>query len=386
MVSRFEFATVQRIIFGQDTLLEAGLLTRKLGTRPLVVTGRNRSRCRVLLELLAAQGLSPVVLGLAGEPTVMDVRLGAAQARAKKVDVVVAFGGGSALDAGKAIAALAVNSGDPLQYLEVIGQGRALEHPPLPCIAIPTTAGTGSEVTRNAVLASPEHGVKVSLRHEAMLPRVALVDPNLTLDLPPEITASTGMDALTQLIEPFVCRKANPMTDVLCAEGVRRVAKSLHQAWENGQDQGAREDMAMASLLGGLALANAGLGAVHGLAAPLGGLHPVPHGVACAALLPPVMEANLGALYAQGSPSPLLGKFQELGRLLTGNPEAQAADGVCWVTALAEDLQIPRLREYGLDKRDLALIAERAQNASSMKANPVSFDSEALVAILAKAL
>jgi alcohol dehydrogenase class IV len=383
MVTRFEFATAQRIIFGAGVIQEAGSLAKLLGQRPLVVTGRDVSRSHGLLDLLRAQGLEPSIFSLGGEPSIADIRQGSAQARAGNADLVIAFGGGSALDAGKAIAALAVNRGDPLHYLEVIGQGQPLECHPLPFIAIPTTAGTGSEVTRNAVLTSPEHGVKVSLRHEWMLPKVALVDPGLTLAVPPGITASTGLDALTQLIEPYLSIKANPMTDALCMDGIRRAVRSLHRVWEHGDDLEAREDMALASLFGGMALANAGLGAVHGLAAPLGGLRPIPHGSACAALLPHVLEANLRACRPGDQ---VLTKFRELARVFTGDPQAEPLDGVRWIQALVEALQIPGLGDFGLTTADLGIIAGRALAASSMKANPVKLDQQALVDILAKAL
>lgn len=383
MVTRFEFATAQRIIFGCGVLAEAGALALALGRRPLVVTGRDPSRSLALLDLLRTQGLSPSSFALAGEPALDDIRRGAAQARAGGNDLVVAFGGGSALDGGKAIAAMAVNGLDPLPFLEVIGQGRTLEQRPLPCIAIPTTAGTGSEVTRNAVLASPEHGVKASLRHPWMLPQVALVDPALTLGVNPEVTASTGLDALTQLIEPFLSARANPMTDALCRDGIRLAVRSLERAWREGADLEARTDMSLASLFGGLALANAGLGAVHGLAAPLGGLAPVPHGAACAALLPHVLEANLAAC-GPGHPSRV--RFAELALLLTGDAGAGPEDGVRWVADLAGRLRIPRLSSYGLGPADLDLVAERGLAASSMKANPVPLDRAALTAILGKAL
>jgi alcohol dehydrogenase class IV len=382
-VNRFEFATAQRIIFGPGVLAEVADLALGLGRRPLLVTGRNRGRSEPLLERLQARGLRPTRFALAGEPTVEDARAGSAQARADQADLVIAFGGGSALDGAKAIAALAVNDGDPLRYLEVIGQGQALEHRPLPCIAIPTTSGTGSEVTRNAVLGVPDQGVKASLRHPWMLPAVALVDPCLTLGVPPEVTASTGLDALTQLIEPYLSIRANPMTDALCLEGLRRASRSLGRAWAQGEDLEAREDMALASLLGGLALANAGLGAVHGLAAPLGGMTRVPHGVACAVLLPHVLEANLRTCLPA---SPTLARFGELARLLTGQPDAGPLDGVRWVQALVAGFGLPGLGRYGLDAADLERVAERGLAASSMKANPVPLSREALVAILAKAL
>ena len=212
-------------------------------------------------------------------------------------------------------------SGELLDYVEIIGRGQALTKPSAPFIAIPTTAGTGSEVTRNAVLASPEHRVKVSLRSPLMLARVALVDPELTYDLPPALTASTGLDALTQLIEPFVCLRANPMTDGLCVEGMRRAARSLRVAFTDGQNKSAREDMAVASLFGGLALANAGLGAVHGFAGPIGGMFPAPHGAVCAALLPHVMTANIRALRQRAPGSEALRRYDKVARLLTGSTQ-----------------------------------------------------------------
>ena len=236
-----------------------------------------------------------------GEPTIEDARRAAAHA---DVEIVVAIGGGSALDLGKAAAALIANGGDPLRYLEVIGEGRPLERPSLPCVAIPTTAGTGSEVTRNAVLGSPTHGVKASLRSPHMLPAVALVDPELTYDLPPALTASTGLDALTQLIEPFVSARANAFVDAICRDAIPRVIAALPKAFAG--DRAARADMAYASLCGGLALANAGLGAVHGFAGPIGGRFPAPHGAICAVLLPHVVAINAART---GDP-----KFAELAR------------------------------------------------------------------------
>ena len=224
---RFEFATATRIVFGPGTLNEVGKLAAEMGRRALVVTGRTPARAVPLLERLAAQGLETVTYPVSGEPTVEVVRAGVALAREAGCDLVVGFGGGSVLDAAKAISILLTSGGDPLDYLEVIGRGQPLTRPALPCIAIPTTAGTGAEVTRNAVLASPEHQVKVSLRSPLMLPRLALVDPELTLTLPPAVTASTGLDALTQVIEPYVSNRPNPLVDAACREGLRRAARSL---------------------------------------------------------------------------------------------------------------------------------------------------------------
>jgi alcohol dehydrogenase class IV len=383
---RFEFATANRILFGSGVVRDVAPLAAALGRQPLVVTGRNASRAEPLLIQLRDHGLDPTVLGVAGEPTVDDVLAGVAPASASACDLVIGFGGGSVLDAAKAIAALLANGGDPLDYLEVVGHGRPLTKPSLPCIAIPTTAGTGAEVTRNAVLGSPEHRVKASLRSPLMLPTVAVVDPELTHTTPPDVTAATGLDALTQCIEPFVSPRANPLTDALCREGMQRAARSLHRAYLDGQDAAAREDMALASLFGGLALANAGLGAVHGFAGPIGGMFPAPHGALCARLLPPVMRANLQAMQQRAPDSPALARYTEVARLLTGDPEAQAVDGAAWVNDLVDALRIPRLAAYGIAPADIAEIVHNAQQASSMKANPIQLTGDELTDILQHAI
>lgn len=381
---RFEFATASRIIFGAGAIVQAGSLAKEYGHTALVVTGRDSTRAKPLLTALSA--LEVVPFPVEGEPDLEMIRRGAALARREKCDLVIAFGGGSALDTGKAIAAMVTNDGDVLDYLEVIGGGKSLARSPAPFLAIPTTAGTGSEVTRNAVLTSPEHHVKVSLRSPLMLAKVALVDPELTWDLPPAMTASTGLDALTQLIEPCVSSRANPMTDGLCLEGIRRAARSLRAACENGRNAAAREDMAVASLFGGLALANAGLGAVHGLAGVFGGMFGAPHGAICAALLPHVMEANLAALRSRDSANPSLARYEEVARLLTGRNNARADDGVQWVSRLVSDLQIPKLGTYGLTPPHIATLVEKSKNASSMKPNPIVLTPAELAAVAEKAL
>jgi alcohol dehydrogenase class IV len=290
------------------------------------------------------------------------------------------------MDAGKAIAALAANGGDVLDYLEVVGSGQALVQPSIPFIAIPTTAGTGTEVTRNAVLASPEHRVKASLRSPLMLARLAVVDPELTYDLPPAITASTGLDALTQLIEPYVSSRSSPMIDPLCLDGIGRVARSLRRAHEDGSDKEARLDMSLASLYGGLALANAGLGAVHGFAAPIGGAFDAPHGAVCAALLPHVMEANVHALRARAPESPALARYKDVARILTESDGASPEDGIEPVRRLCADLRIPPLGSYGIGADHAQPLAEAASRASSMKANPILLTREELSEILVRAL
>ncbi len=383
---RFEFATPTRIIFGQGVIREIGPLAKSLGQRTLVVTGSTSRRAEPLLVLLQEHGIDGFTFSVPGEPEVQTIQDGFTAAKRGRCDFVIAIGGGSALDAGKAIAAMMTNPGDPLDYLEIIGRGKPLQQPPAPFIAIPTTAGTGSEVTRNSVLASPEHRLKVSLRSPLMAPRIALVDPELTLDLPPDLTASTGLDALTQLIEPYVCNRANPVTDALCLEGVERAARSLRVAFGNGRDTQAREDMSLVSLYGGLALSNAGLGAVHGLAGPIGGMFNAPHGAVCAALLPGVMEANLVALELRQPASPALLRYEKVARCLTGNASATARDGVAWVRQLVADLRIILLGQYGITAAHIPEIVEKAAHASSMKANPIALMTEELAGVVQRAL
>lgn len=383
---RFEFATAGRILFGPGTLNEIGPAAKALGARAFVVTGRDPARAAKLLTLLAREGVSAMTFAVSGEPTTDLVLAGVGQARAAGCDLVIGCGGGSAIDAAKAVAALLGNEGDLFDYLEVIGRARPLPRPGVPCVAIPTTAGTGAEVTRNSVLASPAHRVKVSLRSPHVLPRLALVDPELTLDLPPAITASTGLDALTQLIEPYVCARANPLVDALAVEGIRRVARSLRRACEDGRVAAAREDLALASLFSGLALANAGLGAVHGFAAPIGGMFPAPHGAVCAALLPHVLAANVRALRARQPGSPTLARFDALARLLTGRAQAEAEEAAAWVRELCRALAVPPLRTYGLGETDVPAVVEKAAQASSMKANPVALTTAELADILWRAL
>ena len=384
----FEFATAGRIIFGAGALSQAGRAAAALrpGARALVVTGRDSGRAAPLLRQLAAQGVSTAGWTIEAEPTVDLVRTAMEVARSGGCNLVVGFGGGSALDVGKAVAALLANPGDPLDYLEVIGRGRPLTAPSVPFVAIPTTAGTGSEVTRNAVLGSPEHKVKVSLRSPYMLPALAIVDPELTMTLPPDVTAATGLDALTQLVEPFVCNRANPLTDAICREGLGRAARSLRRACEHGDDPAAREDMALASLCGGLALANARLGAVHGFANPIGGLIPVPHGAVCARLLPVVMAVNVRTLQARQPGSSALARYNEVARILTGDPAATAPDGVRWLADLGAALSIRPLGAYGLQPADFPVLIERASAATSMQGNPVSLTPDELREILEKAV
>jgi len=335
---------------------------------------------------LHSAGVGCTPFGVEGEPSLDTVTEGVAAARRERCDLVIACGGGSAIDAGKAIAALVSNGGNLMDHLEVIGAGKPLLCPPIPFIAIPTTAGTGSEVTRNAVLAAHEQKVKASLRSPLMLPKLAVVDPELTYDLPQGVTASTGLDALTQLIEPYVSVRSNPMTDGFCAEGIRRIAAALRRAYSDGHDAQARADMSFASLLGGLSLANAGLGVVHGFAAPVGGMFPAPHGAVCAAILPHGVETNIAALRRREPGSRYLRRYETVARILTGNENAAPEDGVDWLRRLCADLETPPLRNYGVRAEDASTLVAKAAKASSMKGNPIVLTSDELHAVLEKSI
>jgi alcohol dehydrogenase class IV len=382
----FEFATATRIIFGAGAFKNAGALAAGMGQRALVVSGLEIERSQTLLQALAEKAVTPTLFTVKGEPDLATIRAGVDLVRTQGFDLVLGWGGGSAIDAGKAIAILANNPGQVLDYLEVIGRGQALQAPSLPFMAIPTTAGTGAEVTRNAVIAVPEQGVKVSLRSPLMLPKLALVDPEQTYSLPPGLTASTGLDALTQLIEPFVCKIPYPLVDAICREGMRYSARSLRRAYQDGSDAAARENLALASLFGGLALANAKLGAVHGFAGVLGGMFPAPHGAVCARLLPLVYRLNIQAMQLRQPDHPALERYLEIGRILTGDPQAGLEQGVAWLEALCWDLGVPPLRAYGLSQADFETVIEKSAVASSMQGNPIKLTAAELRTVLERAL
>ena len=382
---RFEFATSNRIIFGPGTCFEVPTLANQLGRCALIVTD-SRERVKPLLDELILQGLSNIVYMVEREPNIQSVLMAMRNYIDSNCDLVIGFGGGSTLDTGKAVAALATNPGNPLDYLEVVGLGQTLEKPSAPFIAIPTTAGTGSEVTRNAVIAVPEKRVKVSLRSPFMLPRIAVVDPELTLSLPPEVTASTGLDALTQVIEPYFCNTPTPLTDSFCRDGITLSCQSMLKVYLDGQDAAAREDMSLVSLYSGMAMANARLGAVHGLAGPLGGMYQVPHGIVCARLLPLVMETNLQALRSRKPDSPVLTRYIEVAQILTGIQDSIPEDSIVRVRELCEKMSIPPLGMYGLKSKDFPSLISQAQKSSSMKGNPIVLKDAELIEILEKAM
>ncbi len=385
----FEFATAQQILFGRGKVAQLpAIAARHALRRVLVVTYNPVASLQPVIDLLIQAGIEVVHLGVDSEPSIPVIQKSVAMAIDARCDGVVAIGGGAVMDTGKAIAALMRNTSDLFEYLEVIGKGHPMEHASAPCIAIPTTSGTGAEVSRNAVLFSPEHAVKVSLRSASMLPVAAIVDPDLTRNLPPTTTAWSGMDALTQVIEPYTSARANPFTDALCLQAIPEGARSLPRAFHDGADMEARTGMSLVSLFGGLALANAGLGVVHGFAGVIGGMFPAPHGAICAAILPHGMAANIAHLKAVGDQASeaLLQRYRTVARSLTGNPAAEPADGVEFVQKLSRELAIPPLAKFGMSAGDAEEVVSKSARASSMKANPVVLSLDELKEVYQRSL
>jgi alcohol dehydrogenase class IV len=375
-VLQFQLTVPTDIRFGAGRVSDVPEALAGLGaSRVLVVTGRTTSRVDAIRSVLTEADISSVVFAVAAEPSIGRVRAAVALLAEASCDAVLGFGGGSALDVAKAAAVLGISGTDPLDHLEVIGAGRPIDTPGLPCVAVPTTAGTGSEVTRNSVLSGG--GVKASLRSPLLLPKVAVVDPDLLIGVPSPTIATSGMDALSQLIEPLLSRRANPFTDALARDGIRRSARSLRRAYEEGMvDAGVREDLALASLFSGMCLANSGLGAVHGLAAAAGARLSAPHGAVCAAVLAAAVEVNLRALRERAPEHPALSRLVEVATLLTGRPDATAEDAIAWLDQLTAALSIPGLTSYGLDQSEIDAVMAAAQKASSMRGNPIELRDE----------
>jgi alcohol dehydrogenase class IV len=367
----FAFRTAAEILFGPGERKRAPEAAARLGKRAFLVSGA---------KSLDATGFPALFKGavrwsVAGEPDVALVDEGARRCREAGCDVVVGAGGGSALDAAKAVAAMAVHEGSVVEYLEDVGSGRVLDRAPLPFVAVPTTAGSGSEATRNAVIRVPERAVKRSLRHDRLLPRVAIVDPELSGGAPLPVAASAGLDALTHLIESYLSTGAQPTTDALALPGAKLAYRALRALAAGKPDS---ESMALASLWGGIALANAGLGAVHGLVAPLGGRCAIAHGNACACLLDATLRTNLAALRSRAPQSPALPRLAELASALgEASPEA-LADAV---GKLRRDLGVGRLSAFGFRREDIPAIVKDSRG-SSMKYNPVALTDAELSAIL----
>ena len=383
---RFDLAVPGDIRFGAGRVSEVpGALADLGASRVLVVTGRTTSRADAIRSALNEANISSVVFGVTSEPSIERVRAAVDLLLETGCDAVLGFGGGSPLDVAKAVAVLATSGTDPLEHLEVIGAGRPIERPGLPCVAVPTTAGTGSEVTRNSVLSGS--GVKASLRSPLLLPKVALVDPDLLVGVPKPTIAASGMDALSQLIEPLLSQRANPFTDALAREGIRRSARSLRRAYEDGmEDPGVREDLAMASLFSGICLANSGLGAVHGLAAAAGARLSAPHGAVCAAVLAAAIDVNLRALRDRAPDHQAVQRITEVATLFTGRPDATAEDAISWLQELTAVLSIPGLASYGLAEAEIDAVVAAAQKASSMRGNPIDLGDQEVSEIVTRSL
>ena len=354
----------------------------RLGTRAALIHSASVAPALrdTLLADLRAHGLAVTSLPSSGEPDLPGLMAARATLAPFAPDVILALGGGATIDLAKALAALLPASGDLIRHFEVVGAALPLDAPPLPLIALPTTAGTGAEATKNAVIAIPSHRVKVSLRDDRMMPAVALVDPALTDHCPRAVTLASGLDALTQVIEPYLCTRATPFTDALCRDAIPAALPALMRLMQ-AEDQAARDTMARVSLFGGLALANAGLGAVHGFAGPLGGQIGAPHGVICGRLLPEVLAENRAALPAG---HPTLSRFAEVERWLAAALEA--SDGIEALRAWINAQNLPRLGALGLTEAGFPAAITAARQASSMKANPVALSDGQLVAILTRAL
>ena len=383
MPTAFSFMTATEILFGRGQAGQAVTKIAALGPRVLLVHGRDASRADWLSDALDDAGTAVARFAVPGEPDMDLIAAGLNAARNHGAAAVVALGGGAVIDAGKAIAALVPATRPILDHLEVVGRGLPLDAAPLPFAALPTTAGTGAEVTRNAVIGVPEHRRKVSLRDARMLPRLAVVDPALTDVCPRAVTLASGLDALTQVIEPFTSTRANAMTDALCRDAIPQALPALLRLMR-GEDSAARDTMAWVSLCGGLALANAGLGAVHGLAGPLGGLTGAAHGAICGALLPPVLRANRRAV----SDPALARRLDQVGHWIGdafGQPYA-TLDNACNLLAdWSRQAGLKRLADLGIGTDARSGAAEAAATSSSMKANPALLTTKTLRAIMAEA-
>lgn len=389
----FAFYSVPQVVFGVGEFRRAGEIAASLGRFAFIVYNGSSALAEKLAELLKVAGVASSVRRLRGEPAVNDIDQTVEEARRAGCDVLIGLGGGSAIDAAKAVAALLTNGGQARDYMEVVGKGQKISKAAMPWIAIPTTAGTGAEATRNAVIGLPDKKFKASIRSELLLPRVVLIDPQLGVEVPPEVTARSGMDALCQLIESYTSTGATPMTDALALQGIPLAGRALPRAFHDGGDVLARQEMALAALFSGITLTNAGLGAVHGFAAPIGANFPAPHGAVCAALLAPIMRANITALLEQAdepASQPTLMRYAQVGRLLAHRPELDDTSarqyGIWKIEAMVEELGIAKLSQFGLKGEDIPAMVELAKRASSMRFNPVKLSDEALSGALSVAI
>jgi alcohol dehydrogenase class IV len=376
----FQFMTSSRIVFGEGALINSFSTLNQFGYSVLLVTGKDNQRSEPLVNYLKQQNMRYQQVAVLGEPLIAMIEEMAAMGRRFRPDMVISIGGGSVLDAGKALAALIPNQGSVYDYVEVVGRNVPLQAKPLPFIAIPTTSGTGSEVSKNAVLRSAQENVKVSLRSAEMLPDLAIIDPTLTYGMDPVMSGCCGMDAFTHLMEAYVCGAPNPLTDMVCEEGLRRLAGAIVPACED-DDPRARSDMSFAAMLGGMALANAKLGAAHGLASSLGGRLSAPHGLITAQLAPYVMQENVLAAREAGR-ADVLNRYRQLACILTGRTDADIVDGITWTKRTLERLNLPSVSDYGLCDTLFDEVAEDALLTNAIKGNPLPLNKERLQGIL----
>ena len=378
----WSFSTAGQIRFGAGRAREAVAEALSAGRNVLLVAGRDMSRSEWLADEIRAGGGIVMTIAVPREPDLAMIEKGVSQARAFAPDAVLGIGGGSALDAAKAIAALVGETGEVLDYLEVVGQGRPLAAVPPLLIALPTTAGTGAEVTRNAVIGVPESGRKVSLRDARLLPRIAIVDPNLTLGTPGSVTAAAGLDAITQVIEPYLSPFATPVTDALCRDAIPRGLTALPRVLEAPDDGVARAEMAWVSLCGGLALANAKLGAVHGLAGVIGGRTGAAHGAICGRLLPRVLAANEAALAVRNPEGRAFRRLSEVRGMIAHALGGSPNDAIARLNALVDAAGLPSVADLGIGPSEIVGVAEASRLSSSMKGNPIELSSAELERIL----
>jgi len=380
-----EFYAPGKIIFGPGGLSQVGAEAKRSGNKALVVSGKSAMKKSGALDrlthLLIENNLEYIIYeNIPSDPTVKIVDTGTSLARKENCNLVIALGGGSVLDTGKAISAMVVNEGSVADYQEIEGKGRKFQHKPLSFIAIPTTSGTGSEATKNAVITNTEFSLKKSIRDPWLIPEVALVDPELTLSLPPHITADCGGDALTQCIESYLGKKSQEITDALALYAIGLIGKSLVKAVKDGKNLEARKDMAMAALLSGLCLSNSGLGAVHALSHPLGVFYKIPHGLSCAVLLPYVMEYNLPVVTKR------LAKITEcLGENISSLSETEAAHrAVEKIKEMLSQAGIKsNLSEWEIKKEDFSQLIKGAKGGS-LNNNPRDTSDEDLIEMLYK--
>ncbi len=375
----FSFISPQEIHFGRGQSQKTAALAATFGTSVLLVHGSSVARAQWLIDACRSAGLTTEMISCANEPSLPDIQRALRQLNGVSPDIVIGLGGGSVLDFAKALAALIPCNGDPMTYLEVVGDGCPLDHPPLPMIALPTTAGTGAEVTKNAVILVPDQGIKVSLRDPRMVPNIAIVDASLMQGAPKQVALAAGLDAVTQVIEPYLSIKANPMTDALCHAAISKGLSALRDLVENDTPE-AWDSLAWVSTCGGLALANAGLGAVHGFAGVIGGETNAPHGAICGALLPAVLESHLRKAEEHTEVSARL--HWVLHQVDTYFAQGEKGVGIAALRSWSRKMGLPGLEGLGLSLADSSKVAEAASKASSMTGNPFVLSQRELLEIL----